>query len=78
MQIDCFDGLELLDLLDYQPLTIVVSGSDDYAERAQKLGVLDYLTKPVSESALEVAVGRALWLIRAERTRQEIKRRQSP
>ncbi|MEM9327923.1 MAG: response regulator [Bacteroidota bacterium] len=77
MQIDTFDGLELLDLLDYRPLTIVVSGSDDYQERAKSLGVLDYLTKPVSPDALEVAVGRALWLIRAEHARQEIKLRQS-
>jgi len=77
MQIDCFDGLELLDLLDYQPLTIAVSGSEEYADRAKRVGVLEYLTKPVQEGALEAAVGRALWLIRAEKTRQEIKLRQS-
>ncbi|MEM9328761.1 MAG: response regulator [Bacteroidota bacterium] len=77
MQIDCFNGLEFLEVLDYKPVTIVVSGSDNYKKRAARLGALDYLVKPVSEEALQAAVGRALWLIRSERDRQEIKLRQS-
>ncbi len=68
MQIDAFNGLEFLEVLDYKPITIVVSASEHYKVRAKRLGALDYLCKPISEHALQTAVGKALWQVRSERS----------
>ena len=51
------DGLELLEKLqkeDNKPIAVVISGYQefDYAKRALKLNVVDYLLKPISPEAL--------------------------
>jgi FixJ family two-component response regulator len=58
------DGLEVLDALDKRGVrvpTIVSSGINQAstAVQAMRLGAVDYLVKPLKESALEVAIGRA-------------------
>jgi two-component system response regulator YesN len=78
------DGLELIEAVRVELprlQCIVVSGYDDfaYARRALRLGVLDYLLKPLDAAELERSVRRSLArleVMRAEQDeRQELYRR---
>lgn len=43
------NGLQLIDLIDYKPAVIVVSGKEDYALKAFEHNVCDYLLKPLED-----------------------------
>lgn len=73
IQMPFLNGLELMEVLHQEGLdvgVIVLSGHDDfeYAQRAIKNGVLDYILKPIESSVLKETVLRAA---------KELKRRRS-
>ncbi len=75
------DGLELAQTLSEElgeeaPAFIIVSGHEDfgYARSALRLGVRNYLLKPVSDEELEQAVARVADDIRRERGRVRMER----
>lgn len=64
------DGLEMLSKsLDYDYIAIIVSGYDyfDYAKRALKYGVSDYLLKPIDISELEESLRNAKKILEDKR-----------
>lgn len=71
------DGLELTQkVLDFSPDTKVImcSGYDDfeYAQQAVRLGVMEYLLKPVTIEEIVSAVQRAIHTINQERSKRKI------
>lgn len=66
------DGLELIERIKNMNIDteiILITGHEEfnYARKAIKLGVLDYLLKPVDEIELEAAMNRAKWSIQKKR-----------
>ena len=53
-------GFELVDILDYKPQIIVVTGKTDYAFKAFNYDATDYLQKPISVGRFNIAVNKAL------------------
>lgn len=53
-------GFELVDILDYKPQIIVVTGKTDYAFKAFNYDATDYLQKPISVARFNIAVNKAL------------------
>ncbi|PPK94797.1 MULTISPECIES: LytTR family DNA-binding domain-containing protein [Nonlabens] len=53
-----FEILEQLEIVDFQ--LIFITGFDDKAIKAIKLGALDYLLKPIDEEELEQAIEKAI------------------
>lgn len=53
------NGFDLLQLLNYSPKVIFITGSEEYAIRAFRVSAIDYLLKPVTAAQLKEAVGRA-------------------
>ncbi|MFB9326432.1 response regulator [Paenibacillus aurantiacus] len=70
------NGLEFIERLRQtrqDGIVIVISGHDEfrYAQQALKLGVFDYLLKPVMKSKLEDVVGKAVETLREARHEQQ-------
>jgi len=53
-------GFELVDILDYKPQIIVVTGKTDYAFKAFNYDATDYLQKPISVPRFNIAINKAL------------------
>jgi len=53
-------GFELVDILDYKPQIIVVTGKTEYAFKAFSYDATDYLHKPISIERFNSAVNKAL------------------
>jgi len=56
-------GLEMLELLDYQPAIIFTTAYNEYAIRAFEMNAVDYLLKPFSRERFKQAVERAQFRI---------------
>lgn len=56
-------GIELLQVLEKRPLTILTTAKQGYAVEAFELNVADYLVKPFSLARITLAVQRALELL---------------
>lgn len=71
------DGIEMLTLLeekDVQPVTVIISGFQEfeYAKKAVKLGVNDYLLKPVQQSELKLCLERCKEKLQASRKKENV------
>lgn len=53
------NGFELLEALDQVPQVIFVTAYNQYAVKAFEVNALDYLTKPVDSTRLEIALQKA-------------------
>jgi len=53
-------GFELVDILDYRPQIIVVTGKTEYAFKAFSYDATDYLHKPITVERFNIAVNKAL------------------
>ena len=60
IQIPKISGIEMLELLDYEPAIIFTTAYNEYAIRAFEMNAVDYLLKPFSRKRFNQAVGRAL------------------
>ncbi len=60
IQIPKISGIEMLELLDYEPAIIFTTAYNEYAIRAFEMNAVDYLLKPFSRERFKKAVGRAL------------------
>ena len=58
IQMPEFNGLEVLNLLEYNPLIVFVTAYDEYAIKAFEKDSLDYLLKPVEDERLAVTIKR--------------------
>jgi two-component system, response regulator YesN len=70
------DGLEMIEKLrvdGYEGKIIILSGYSDfeYARKALKLQVIDYLSKPISPGTLAISVNRAIEQLTEERASKE-------
>lgn len=54
------DGFELIESLDYEPLVVVISSSEEYALQAFDMGAMDFLLKPISYGRFYKAVSKAM------------------
>ena len=75
------DGLETIERMsaidpDIRYIMVTAYDAFDYARRAIKLGVMDYLLKPARADEIIATVGRALKRIGEERREREASRRQ--
>jgi DNA-binding LytR/AlgR family response regulator len=53
-------GFELVDILDYKPQIIVVTGKTEYAFKAFSYDATDYLKKPIVKERFNIAINKAL------------------
>jgi two-component system LytT family response regulator len=53
-------GFELVDILDYKPQIIVVTGKTEYAFKAFSYDATDYLHKPITKERFNSAINKAL------------------
>lgn len=53
-------GFELVDILDYKPQIIVVTGKTEYAFKAFSYDATDYLHKPITKERFNIAINKAL------------------
>jgi len=53
-------GFELVDILDYKPQIIVVTGKTEYAFKAFSYDDTDYLKKPIVKERFNIAINKAL------------------
>jgi two-component system LytT family response regulator len=60
IQMPEFNGLEVLNLLEYTPMIVFVTAYDEYAIKAFEKDSLDYLLKPVEDERLAVTIKRIL------------------
>ena len=62
LDIDLPDGtaFDILEIIDFEPKVIFITGSEEYAVRAFKVAAVDYLVKPVDPLELQNAVKRAV------------------
>lgn len=60
IQIPKISGLELLELLDYEPAIVFTTAFNEYAIKAFEMNAVDYLLKPFSRDRFKQAVSRAL------------------
>lgn len=60
VQMPKLTGLELLELLDQQPLIIFSTAYDQYAIKAFEMNAIDYLLKPYSKERLTQAINKAI------------------
>ena len=60
VEMPLLSGIELLDTLQQPPLTVLVTGSKEYAVEAFEHAVIDYLVKPVSYGRFLQAAQNAL------------------
>ncbi|MEI6859804.1 MAG: LytTR family DNA-binding domain-containing protein [Shewanella sp.] len=60
IQMPGLNGFELLDRLDYSPLTIFTTAYDQYAVRSFDYDAVDYILKPIEQSRLANAVAKCL------------------
>ena len=58
-----FSGLQLLEKLESPPITVLITGDDQFAADAYRLGVRDYILKPFSTERLVQAIERVTPLI---------------
>lgn len=54
------DGFEFIESLDYEPLVVVISSSEEYALHAFNIGAMDYLLKPISYGRFYKSVLKAM------------------
>jgi len=59
IKIPRISGIEMLELLDYQPVIIFTTAFDEYAIRAFEVNALDYLLKPFSRDRFAKAMEKA-------------------
>lgn len=59
IKIPKISGIEMLELLDYQPVIIFTTAFDEYAIRAFEVNALDYLLKPFSRDRFSKAMEKA-------------------
>jgi len=50
------DGFELLELLDFIPITVFTTAFDQYAIKSFEYNALDYLLKPINEDRFDKAI----------------------
>ncbi len=53
-------GFELVDILDYKPQIIIVTGKTEYAFKAFSYDATDYLHKPITKERFKTAVHKAV------------------
>ena len=58
IQLPDFSGLDLLKLINHQPLVIFVTAFHEHAHKAFELQAIDYLVKPFSKERLESAINK--------------------
>ncbi len=63
IQIPKITGIELLELIDYNPVVIFTTAYDKYAINAFEQNAADYLLKPFSEERFNKAINKALDLL---------------
>ncbi len=63
IRIPKINGLEMLELLDYEPAIIFTTAYNEYAIRAFEMNAVDYLLKPFSKERFKQAVDRASFRI---------------
>jgi len=59
IKIPKISGIEMLELLDYQPVIIFTTAFDEYAIKAFEVNALDYLLKPFSRNRFSMAMQKA-------------------
>ena len=60
IKIPKISGIELMELIDYQPEVIFTTAFDEYAVKAFDMNAVDYLMKPFSRERFKVAIERAI------------------
>lgn len=63
------NGLEMMELLDYEPAIIFTTAYNEYAIRAFEMNAVDYLLKPFSRNRFKQAIERAQFRIDQGETR---------
>ena len=71
------NGLEFIEALQKameHPVIVIITGYDSfaYAQRALRLGVMDYLLKPISEQTLFPVLDQAKAFIRSKREKDQL------
>ncbi|MFW5890077.1 MAG: LytR/AlgR family response regulator transcription factor [Marinilabiliaceae bacterium] len=68
IQMPKVSGLELLEVLDHDPVVIFSTAYDQYALKAFEMSAVDYLLKPYQQNRFNQAVGKALEQLQSGRT----------
>lgn len=50
MEISGLNGLEVLDSLDHQPVTLVISGNSEFKVETLDFGIVDFIEKPIASA----------------------------
>ena len=65
------DGFEVLEVLEYKPITIFSTAHDEYALKAFEQNAIDYLLKPYSRERFASAVEKALEKLNKDDSQQK-------
>lgn len=65
-------GIEFLQSLDNKPLTIFTTALRNHALEGYELGVFDYLLKPIKEERFQLAINRALEIVKLKTLEQQV------